>query len=185
MEENMIRKSGLAATLVAGALAVSSCDQPSSTGLADLHGQHAATAMSATGTQNAGLVAAVRAATARYHSTVVAAKAGYAEDPFCVEAAGVGGMGHHWVNHSLVDPVFDPTKPEVVLYAPDKNGRMQLVAVEYIVIDAGQAAPTFDGHPFDVGGTPVPVAHWSLHVWLYEPNSLGLNAPFNPAVDCP
>jgi hypothetical protein len=95
-------------------------------------------------------------------------------------------MGHHWANPSLVDPVFDPLNPEVVLYAPDKNGKMKLVALEYIVINTGQTAPTFDGKAFDVGGSPVvPVAHWTLHVWLGTPNPSGLFAPFNPDVDCP
>ena len=57
--------------------------------------------------------------------------------------------------------------------------------VEYIVIDVGQPAPTFGGQPFDVGGTPVPVPHWSLHVWLHKDNPAGLFKPFNPTVSCP
>jgi hypothetical protein len=93
-------------------------------------------------------------------------------------------MGHHWVNQTLVDPVFRPGKPEALLYARDQNGRLQLVAVEYIVLDVGQPAPTFAGQAFDVGGTPVPVPHWSLHVWLYQTNPAGLFTPFNPTVDC-
>jgi hypothetical protein len=44
-----------------------------------------------------------------------------------------------------------------------------LVAVEYIVIDVGQPAPT----------------HWSLHVWLWKDNPNGLFAAFNPDVSCP
>ncbi|HEX6942179.1 MAG TPA: hypothetical protein VF128_04590, partial [Gemmatimonadaceae bacterium] len=91
----------------------------------------------------------------------------------------------HWVNQNLVDPVFDPLNPEVVLYAPDRNGNLKLVAVEYIVINTGQARPAFDGQLFDVGGTPIPAAHWSLHVWLGQPNPSGTFAPFNPNVDCP
>lgn len=94
-------------------------------------------------------------------------------------------MGYHWVNSSLVDPVFEPTRPEVVLYAPGPNGLMKLVAVEYIVIDVGQPRPTFNGHPFDIGGTPVPVPHWSLHVWLYATNPDGQLAAFNPNMPCP
>jgi hypothetical protein len=93
-------------------------------------------------------------------------------------------MGHHWVNEGLVDPVFDAANPEVVLYEKSKNGQYRLVAVEYIVIDVGQPAPTFDGQPFDVGGTPVPAPHWSLHVWLHKENPSGLFTPFNPAVSC-
>ena len=71
-------------------------------------------------------------------ATAQAEKAGYIIDPFCVEAP-PGGMGHHWTNQSLVDAVFDPLQPEVMLYAPDKNGKLKLVAVEYIVINTGQA----------------------------------------------
>jgi hypothetical protein len=127
----------------------------------------------------------VHAVAARFHSTVQAERAGYAADPVCVAVPGLGGMGHHWVNMGLVDPVFDPLRPEVVLYEPDKHGKMKLVAVEYIVIDIGQPAPTFGGQPFDVGGTPVPVPHWSLHVWLAKPNPNGLFTPFNPDVSCP
>ena len=93
-------------------------------------------------------------------------------------------MGFHWVNHSLVDPVFEQLKPEALLYAPNGNGKLKLVAVEYIVINTGQPAPTFDGQPFDVGGTPIPDAHWSLHVWIHKDNPSGIFTPFNPAISC-
>lgn len=181
----MLKKTGWSMALAASALSAASCNQAESTAPTSLHSQHAVGAMSPKAMEKAGLVTAVRAATARYHSTVVAEKDGYGADPFCVEVPGMGGMGHHWVNQSLVDPVFEPTKPEVMLYAPDKHGRLRLVAVEYLVINTGQAAPTFEGHTFDVGGSPLPVSHWTLHVWLYEPNPSGLHAPFNPNVDCP
>jgi hypothetical protein len=133
---------------------------------------------------SAGLLKAVHAATSRFHSTAQALKAGYAADPHCVAVPGLGGMGYHWANFGLVDPVFEPNRPEVVLYAPDGKGNLKLVAVEYIVINVGQPAPTFDGHPFDVGGTPVPVPHWSLHVWVHRDNPNGTFTPFNPAVSC-
>lgn len=130
------------------------------------------------------LLKAVRRATARYHSPVQAIQAGYEPDEHCVEVPGVGGMGHHWANLDLVDPVFDPLRPEAVLYAPGSDGDLQLVAVEYIVIDVGQDAPSFGEQPFDVGGTPVPVPHWSLHVWLYADNPEGVFVPFNPEISC-
>ena len=63
-----------------------------------------------------------------------------------------------------MDPFFDPLKPEALLYERDQNGKFKLVGVEYIVIDVGQPHPYFGDHPFDVGGTPVPVDHYSLHV---------------------
>lgn len=125
----------------------------------------------------------VRRVTSRFHSTRQAEAAGYTPAEHCV-ASPLGGMGMHWVNMNLVDPVFDPLHPEVMLYEPGPNGRPKLVGVEYIVIDVGQPRPAFDGHAFDVGGTPVPVAHWSLHVWVHRDNPSGVFAPFNPRVSC-
>lgn len=131
------------------------------------------------------LLQAVRKATAKFHSTTQAIAAGYVPDEHCVSVPGLGGMGYHWANPSLVDPFHDPLKPEVVLYAPGPGGNLRLVALEYVVINVGQPAPTFGDQPFDVGGTPVPVPHWSLHVWLYENNPSGMYTPFNPNISCP
>jgi hypothetical protein len=134
----------------------------------------------------AGLLKAVNAATSRYHSTTQATRAGYAAASACVSHPTLGAMGFHWVNGSLIDPVFDPLRPEAVLYEPSPNGSLTLVAVEYIVLKAeGQPRPTFDGHPFDDGGTPVPAPHWSLHVWVHRDNPSGTFTPFNPNVTCP
>lgn len=134
---------------------------------------------------SAEIVKALRGATGRYHSTQQAAAAGYEDTHECVAVPALGGMGVHWPNPDLVDPVFDPMQPEAMLYEPGRNGHMKLVAVEYIVIDVGQPRPSFAGHLFDVGGTPVPVPHWSLHVWLWKDNPSGMFAPFNPDVACP
>ena len=185
MPETAVSRRRMAAFVIL-AFATTSCDQVGSTEPAvNLH-QHlvAAAAASQIGGSGGALLKEVHAVSARFNSTKQAAAAGYEADPFCVESP-AGGMGHHWVNEGLVDPVFNATQPEVMLYAPDRNGTLKLVAVEYIVINIGQPAPTFDGQPFNVGGTPVPVAHWSLHVWLGKPNPSGLFAPFNPDVDCP
>lgn len=130
---------------------------------------------------NSPLATQVKGATARFNSQVQASKAGYAVASPCVSNPAAGGMGFHWVNGALVDPVFDPMNPEAVLY--DASGK--LLAVEYIVIDVGQPAPTFGDQPFDVGGAPIPGPHWTLHVWLFEENSNGLFNPWNPAVVCP
>lgn len=131
------------------------------------------------------LLKSVRNATARFNSTTQAINAGYLPDDHCVSVPNLGGMGYHWVNPDLVDPGFDPLKPEAVLYATGPGGNLRLVALEYIVINVGQPRPMFGTQPFDIGGTPVPVPHWSLHVWLYEPNPSGMFAPFNPNVSCP
>lgn len=131
------------------------------------------------------LLRQVRQATARYHSPLRAEADGYIPADHCVEDPALGGgMGYHWSNPDLIDPVFDLKRPEVMLYAPAPNGELRLVAVEYVVIDVGQDRPHFGDHPFDIGGTPIPVAHWSLHVWLYERNPEGIFEPYNPRITC-
>jgi hypothetical protein len=131
------------------------------------------------------LLKSVKNATSRFHSTTQAIKAGYEPDDHCVSAPGLGGMGYHWVNSSLVDEFFDPLNPEAVLYETGPGGNLRLVALEYIVLDLGQTPPVFGSQPFDVGGTPIPAPHWSLHVWLYKDNPSGIFMPFNPDVSCP
>jgi hypothetical protein len=123
--------------------------------------------------------------TLRFIHPAHAVRAGYLDTHECVAVPALGGMGVHFVNPELIDDEFDPRRPEALVYDPGPRGRLQLVALEYIVLDVGQEAPTFGGQPFDVGGTPDPRPHWSLHVWLYKHNPSGLFAPFNPRVSCP
>ncbi len=66
---------------------------------------------------------------------------GYIEFYKCTEQPGVGTMGQHFVNLDLVgDPAIDPLRPEVLVYAPKRNGRYKLVAVEYVTF-AGRPRP--------------------------------------------
>jgi hypothetical protein len=136
------------------------------------------------------LFRAVRQETSRFNSTALAQRAGYAPPPpgQCVSHPELGAMGYHWVNGSLVDPVFDPMRPEALLYAPGQGGNLRLVGVEYIVIDVGQPHPHFGHHPFDVGGVPpltaAGVPHYSLHVWVHETNPDGDFLPYNRNVSC-
>jgi hypothetical protein len=130
------------------------------------------------------LLAQVRRATAKYHRIEVADDAGYKLDPHCVYVEGLGGMGHHAPNFPLVDEIFNPLEPEALLFEPGDDGTYHLVGVEYIVIDVGQDHPHFGNQPFDVGGTPVPVPHYSLHVWIWKDNPAGMYTPYNPDVSC-
>lgn len=136
------------------------------------------------------LLQSVKAATSRYNSTTQAIRAGYAPDDHCVyDADGdLGGMGYHWVNGALIDPVFEPLRPEALLYEPGRGNNPRIVGVEYIVIDVGQPHPHFGDQPFDVGGVPplmeAGVDHYSLHVWVHKDNPSGMFAPFNPNVNC-
>lgn len=73
-------------------------------------------------------LAQARSATAKYHDIDKAEADGYVPLNFC-EA----GEGCHWVNFSLLDCEFDLTQPEILVYAPDKNGTPRhLVSVEYV-----------------------------------------------------
>ena len=164
------------------ALAVIGCGEASPTTPAEPRAPALEKVVDASSSQSE-LLDAVRRISARFHSEVQATKHGYVSTVDCVSSP-AGGMGVHWLNESLVDPVFDPLHPETVLFASGSNGIPKLVAVEYVVIDVGQPAPTFGGQAFDVGGTPVPVPHWSLHVWLWKDNPSGLFTAFNPGVSC-
>jgi hypothetical protein len=189
----MMRRSLVPLPLIAAVLALAACDTtPVGPGdSADLM-TIGAPQEKAMGAQAAGahgdLLKAVRQATARYNSTTQALRAGYVPDEHCAAHPQLGGMGYHWVNADLVDPVFNALEPEVILYARGSGGNLRLVAVEYIVIDVGQPHPHFAGHPFDVGGVPplmqAGVPHYSLHVWVHEHNPSGMFAPFNPNVSC-
>ncbi|MBT8187945.1 MAG: hypothetical protein KJO73_09675, partial [Croceitalea sp.] len=68
----------------------------------------------------------VTAATAKYANVSVATDEGF------FDASGfVPNMGHHYVLPARMDGVFELEKPEILLYAPDANGTMEFVAVEY------------------------------------------------------
>ena len=59
---------------------------------------------------------------------------GYALSGGCVTGPERGAMGVHFVNASLVgDGALDATRPEALVYEP-REGRLELVAVEYLVI---------------------------------------------------
>jgi hypothetical protein len=168
---------------------LTACEQSPAAPAADDHlAAHASSGAVTAFAAHGDLLKAVKHQTSRFNSTVQATRAGYVMDAHCVVHPQLGGMGYHWVNHGLIDPVFDPMRPEALLYAPGKGDNYRLAGVEYIVIDVGQDHPHFDGHPFDVGGVPplmaAGVPHWSLHVWVHLENPEGLFQPFNPRVSC-
>jgi hypothetical protein len=91
------------------------------------------------------------------------------------------------------DTELDPANPEALVYAPNAAGQLKLAALEYIVFkaaweDAGNTSPpTMFGEEFNL--TPSPnrfglPAFYSLHAWVWEPNSSGLLQPWNPRVHC-
>ena len=132
-------------------------------------------------------LAAVRAATARYHRVGAAEADGFASTVHCV-ATPVAGMGVHFVNGPrIADGAVDADRPEVLVYEPQTDGSMRLVAVEYMVpkpmwdaVHPG-ARPTLFGQTFEDG----PMDSYALHVWVWRHNADGMFAAFNPAVACP
>lgn len=168
-------------------------------------------------------LATIRAATARYADVQLALADGYMPDPTgtCVDAkmvgapAELGGMGLHYLHPARLgvagppapgskltgnDAVLDWSQPEVLVYEPQADGSLQLVAAEYMVFKSAweaagnQAAPTFFGTPFfamaDDPATPMDEAHefephYELHLWVHRENPLGAYMEFNPAVTCP
>ena len=132
----------------------------------------------------------VRDATERFHSIKNVMAAGYSLVPGldnCFDNPPVGGMGFHYINVSLLDNVVDPLKPEAMVYAPGRNGRLNLGAVEYIVPIAGWDAvhtqpPTLFGQTY-MRNTALGV--YSLHAWIWKHNSLGMFSDWNPKVSCP
>jgi hypothetical protein len=142
-------------------------------------------------------VQALKSVASRYNSFKQAEKAGYSVEGEPCVASPAGTMGIHAINRALVeDPAIDPLEPEILVYLPKGNGKLELVAVEYMRIAADQSPaggfdesdkPSLFGRAFD-GIMPAHAPwmgwHYDLHVWLWEDNPSGLLAPFNPALSC-
>src|ERR671919_2225039 len=98
----------------------------------------------------------VKAATARYHSFKQAQKAGYTVVGEPCVASPLGTMGIHAINTTLMaDSAIDPLRPEIILYAPDKQGKLRIIGLEYWKADADGRLetdvdrPSVLGQPFD------------------------------------
>ena len=87
---------------------------------------------------NAGeLVRLVRQATAQFRDPAAAEAEGYHLLFGCVSGPDVGAMGLHYVNMSLVgDGELDASRPEIVIYEPQPNGRLRLVGADFLVLAA-------------------------------------------------
>ena len=162
----------------------------------------------------------VRALTAKYEDVNVALAEGYVRDPgdMCETApmmgrpAELGAMGIHFFRPDLLgisgppNPRVDGNgthtdfrKPSILIYEPQADGSLKLVAVENLVFaKAWHAAgnvgrPTFHGVEYDSmkddPATKIDEAHmfephYDRHVWLYRENPNGMFAQFNPKVSC-
>jgi hypothetical protein len=168
-----IRRGGPASRLAAGAVIVAAL-----TGGALAHQGGAMVAGSNP------LADSVRDANVRFADVDVATKDGYAPIP-CVSGIDGGAMGIHYVNGDLInDEKIDIAHPEAVMYEPQPDGTMELVAVEYIT---PKGPAELGGHLFSFTNAPnrygLP-AFYELHVWAWRANPTGAFADMNPDVSC-
>jgi hypothetical protein len=139
-----------------------------------------------------------RAGTAGFHDNDAAVAAGYgeftdAQGIACIDKAGAGGMGIHYVNGGLVgDDAVNPESPEALVYETTRNGRLRLVAAEYIVFQSAWDAthsspPSLFGEEFELVGSGnrygIP-PFYELHAWLWKLNPSGMFEDWNPRVSC-
>jgi hypothetical protein len=132
--------------------------------------------------------------------------------PMMGRPASLGAMGIHFFRPDLLGITGPPNprvngtgthvdfrRPSILIYEPQQDGSLALVAVENLVfVDSWKKAgntkpPSFHGVEYDLmqddPATAVDEAHlfaphWDRHVWLYRENPNGVFAQFNPAVSC-
>jgi hypothetical protein len=201
--------------LAVAAAALGACTSPGSAESADSGAAHVRSS-AAVGPD----LEEIRAATSRFRDVNVALAEGYVREPadICHTAemmgkpAEYGAMGIHFARMDLLGITGPPNprvsgtgthtdflQPAVLLYEPQEDGSLELVAVENLVfIEAWYAAghtapPSFQGVPYDRmvddPKTELDEAHefephYDRHVWLYRENPMGMYAQFNPNVTC-
>lgn len=154
----------------------------------------------------------------KYKDVNIALADGYiTPDNHCVSAEGeglpaeLGGMGIHYIHPALLeitgtDPRVDGNsthtdwmRPSILIYEPQEDGSLELVAVENLVFEkawntSGKTEElVLNGrgwdHMADDPNTPGDEAHgfmphYDQHVWLFRENPMGELMPFNPNVTC-
>ena len=129
------------------------------------------------------LVDHVRAANDRFKDVAVAVSEGYAPIP-CASGVDGGAMGVHYVNTALIGDSIDIKHPQAVMYEPKPDGKMDLIAVEYIT---SKGPASLQGQLFSFTGAPNRYGlgpFYELHVWAWKPNPHGTFADMNPTVSC-
>jgi hypothetical protein len=149
-------------------------------------------------------LAAAKRATAKYRDIEVAKADGY----FQVTQF-IPGLGLHMVNLKIDNTVFDPAKPNLLLYQPTPSGGLKLAGVAYQIAHVDDTPPAGFAGGSDVwhfhtnlcflpGGT-VTITEteadckagngffqaqtaWLLHAWVWVKNPSGVFTEYNPRV---
>jgi len=175
------------AQLLAGIAILGGCRGEQVPTEAATRGQLQAEANQSFGPSVARDLATLRQVTAPFQRFDSAAHAGWsAPITACMtDPNGAGGMGFHYGNIGLIDGVARVNEPELLLYEPEKNGRLRLVAVEYIIPydfhSRDAAPPELFGQKFLQNDA---FKLWGLHAWVWKENPSGMFASWNPNVTC-
>ncbi|HEY4659857.1 MAG TPA: hypothetical protein VIG91_00035 [Terriglobales bacterium] len=149
--------------------------------------------VSSQSSQAGALLNIVRQSTARFKDVSVAEAEGYSLQFGCVSGPDSGAMGLHFVNGAIVaSGVLDATRPQIVIYEPQPDGRLKLIGADYLLIastwDASHSGPPeLMGQLFHYFETPnrfgLP-AFYTLHVWAWKDNPNGAFVNWHPNVSC-
>ena len=125
----------------------------------------------------------VRTTNDRFKDISVAVSEGYAPIP-CASGVDGGAMGVHYVKASLIGETVDIKQPQAIMYEPKSDGKMELIAVEYITT---KGPASLEGQLFNFTGSPNRYGlppFYELHVCAWKANPRGAFADMNPAVSC-
>lgn len=141
-------------------------------------------------------LAQLRRATVKFHWISKVERAGYQLgyiEPFlldgCIAHPTDGAMGYHYFNHDKIhDTKLDPLRPEGIVYAPTRRGKLRLAAVEWIVpqdlweAEGNTEPPELLGQELHILN---PALGWYiLHAWVWMYNPSGVFSDWNPRVNC-
>ncbi|HEX9312169.1 MAG TPA: hypothetical protein VGA30_05020 [Actinomycetota bacterium] len=151
-------------------------------------------------------IAAAKSATAKYRSLAAAKADGYIQ-----VTQFIPGLGLHLANLGISNRIFDPARPQVLLYQPDRSGKLVLVGVAYSIAHTGLDDPQPAGFAGNadvwhfhqdlcflptgsvtitpgaqpcrkMGGYFQAKTAWLLHAWIWKTNPDGLFTENNPSV---
>jgi len=119
------------------------------------------------------------------HNLHTAMAAGWSAQITGCMVSAAGGMGFHYGNPAYIDGIVRVDQPELLLYEPEEDGGMRLVAVEYIIPYAAHPRDAAPPVLFDQRFTQNDAFQlWGLHVWVWKHNPSGMFADWNPKVSC-
>ena len=145
------------------------------------------------GADASALVTVVREATERFKDVAAAEAAGFELQFGCVSGPDWGAMGLHYVHFPRVlDGDLDARRPEIVIYEPLPNGRLQLIGADYLVL--ADAWHTYHQDPPQLMGQLLHLIEapnrfglptfYTLHVWAWKDNPGGTFANWHKNVSC-